>query len=474
MNDIIIKINKLDRTVLPEKTIIGNDGENLQCRLVFEFEDDFVDGIGRIEYSNEDGKNYIWISKENNKYYLPIKDVVLQEGNVNFQLVITEEQTTEGIPLFKSNVFTLYCKESINAVDEAPEGYELWIDEANQIIMEMDRLNIDVDKIDGICYITLTDKEGNTKTVTVEDGNGIVTIEKTSTSGLVDTYTIIFTDGTTTTFQVTNGADGEVTLAQFEQAMMVYNALPKVSDTNTNITLNDTAKCPMNLDLKGNTYQAGTPTPDSPQTIQVVTGNNTITISNSDNSETQTLNINLGSIELCKIGNYQDYIYKSNDKWYLHKEIGKIVLDGSEAWGLAGASSTSPRRLYIRNGELFYKDSMSLLSDYFTPGLKDSQTDLSIWTQTQYLAITDKNSYWASASAFKTWLSNHNTTVYYELETPTNTEITNSTLITQLEAVKNAYSYDEQTNITQTNSELGFIISATAIRSLVNIFNGGA
>ena len=39
-------------------------------------------------------------------------------------------------------------------------------------------------------------------------GNGIVGISKTSTSGLVDTYTITFTNGSTTTFQVTNGADG--------------------------------------------------------------------------------------------------------------------------------------------------------------------------------------------------------------------------------------------------------------------------
>lgn len=39
-------------------------------------------------------------------------------------------------------------------------------------------------------------------------GNGIASIEKTSTSGLVDTYTITFTNGTTTTFQITNGANG--------------------------------------------------------------------------------------------------------------------------------------------------------------------------------------------------------------------------------------------------------------------------
>ena len=40
-----------------------------------------------------------------------------------------------------------------------------------------------------------------------KDGKGIVSIEYTSTEGNVDTYTIVFTDGGTTTFTITNGAD---------------------------------------------------------------------------------------------------------------------------------------------------------------------------------------------------------------------------------------------------------------------------
>ena len=39
-------------------------------------------------------------------------------------------------------------------------------------------------------------------------GNGISSITKTGTVGLVDTYTIAFTNGTSTTFTVTNGQDG--------------------------------------------------------------------------------------------------------------------------------------------------------------------------------------------------------------------------------------------------------------------------
>lgn len=41
-----------------------------------------------------------------------------------------------------------------------------------------------------------------------DTGNGISKIEKTGTEGLVDTYTITYTDGTKTTFTVTNGKDG--------------------------------------------------------------------------------------------------------------------------------------------------------------------------------------------------------------------------------------------------------------------------
>ena len=41
-----------------------------------------------------------------------------------------------------------------------------------------------------------------------ETGNGIDRIAKTGTSGLVDTYTIYYTNGTTTTYTVTNGQSG--------------------------------------------------------------------------------------------------------------------------------------------------------------------------------------------------------------------------------------------------------------------------
>ena len=46
-------------------------------------------------------------------------------------------------------------------------------------------------------------------------GNGIASITKTATAGLVDTYTITYTNGTTSTFTVTNGSNANLTAGQY-------------------------------------------------------------------------------------------------------------------------------------------------------------------------------------------------------------------------------------------------------------------
>lgn len=55
---------------------------------------------------------------------------------------------------------------------------------------------------------TILFTDGTHTTFDVTNGKGIVSIAKTSTSGLVDTYTITFNDSTTQTFDVTNGING--------------------------------------------------------------------------------------------------------------------------------------------------------------------------------------------------------------------------------------------------------------------------
>lgn len=57
------------------------------------------------------------------------------------------------------------------------------------------------------------------------DGVSITSIEKTKTEGLVDTYTIYFNNGTSTTFQITNGKDGSPENLTFEDAYNTYKEL---------------------------------------------------------------------------------------------------------------------------------------------------------------------------------------------------------------------------------------------------------
>lgn len=81
--------------------------------------------------------------------------------------------------------------------------------------------------------------------ITLADGRGISTIERTSgdgSAGSLDTYTITYTDNTTSTFSVRNGIDGQI----FNVKGVVANtsALPAASAANS-----------------GNAYLVGTATP---------------------------------------------------------------------------------------------------------------------------------------------------------------------------------------------------------------------
>lgn len=182
MSDLIVKIEKETRKVtLGSKASIGNDHENLQENLVFQF-DEFVDGQARLEYEINEVKNYIILQKEGETYTIPVQNVitVYQEqtkGKINFQLVVTEGTEEENIPVFKSNIFFLICRPSINAVTEAPEGYELWIEQANaklnamdEALTEVDNLDIDANKVGKVTSIVITKKDGTQKTINVDDG----------------------------------------------------------------------------------------------------------------------------------------------------------------------------------------------------------------------------------------------------------------------------------------------------------------
>lgn len=172
MKNIEIKIFKETRMVELNKFIIGNDGENLQGNLVFTF-DEFVDGQARLEYVIDGNKNYIVLEKVGETYQVPVLSVITKKGQIDMQVVVT--QGTEDVAIFKSNLFYLTCNASINAEIEQPEEYMQWIEVANAKLNEVDNLNIDAVKENGVATITITKKDGTQQSVNLFDAEGAVT-----------------------------------------------------------------------------------------------------------------------------------------------------------------------------------------------------------------------------------------------------------------------------------------------------------
>lgn len=174
----------------------------------------------------------------------------------------------------------------------------------------------------------------------------------------------------------------------------------------------------------------------------------------------QSYVIPFGDTYLAAIGDYADEPVKVGDTWYIRRKIGKVVLDGSETnWGLWGASTTNTLGARVSAITPAIKDSGSygqglLLSDYFT----ETTNNALYATDATGIATTSSNLYFRIAKAslsssdlagFKTWLSTHNTTVYYVLATPTDEEITDQDLIDALDDFyEQAHGYKGRTHIT--------------------------
>lgn len=187
------------------------------------------------------------------------------------------------------------------------------------------------------------------------------------------------------------------------------------------------------------------PNPSYPQPINNLTGNVAYKIT-TQNGE-QTFNIPLGDIELCKIDTYEDKIYSSNGRFYLNKNIGKVILDGSENWkktntqyqGLFSASTTLPtmKRQNIFSGDIYanyFKENEFATQE---EGITKSSSPLSY----DIIIIRLFENRASDVESFITWLSTHNTIVYYVLATPTTTEITQENYPALYNALKQIQDY---------------------------------
>jgi len=205
-------------------------------------------------------------------------------------------------------------------------------------------------------------------------------------------------------------------------------------------------------------------------------------------------------VELLKLDTYRDKIFKNTPDsdyydptltegaWYKREEVGKKTYTGNETWGVNKSPDSSTgimRYNYFYTSDIDnivqprLQDTPIILSNLFTAKpmhemfyfgstgdgicIADNRGDPLI-----YIRMPDIESTHETVEYFTTWLSTNPTTIYYPHVTPVNVQITDETLIAQLETLKTASAYEGRTHILSTAKDaanLPHIVAAAVIMS---------
>ena len=155
-------------------------------------------------------------------------------------------------------------------------------------------------------------------------------------------------------------------------------------------------------------------------------------------------------IELCKLGDYQDKIYKSGDDWFVHKEVGKAKIS-ELTWAMQQIGSSSNYRIRTSDLASVIEPPASndtppdLLCSHYEPKTAGQTNTLNQGISVQTAGSTvlrgwvlfyDSN--YHSSNSLSGWQSTDayaNGLFYYALATATDTQITNQALIDQLDVL---------------------------------------
>jgi len=178
----------------------------------------------------------------------------------------------------------------------------------------------------------------------------------------------------------------------------------------------------------------------------------------------QSYTIDLGSLELCKIGTYQDYIWNDNGTWKIHKEIGKaqrkifpnaIAQDGSSGYNATsyyGVFFIQKTDWNAQGGDYDNDIALARMSENIGQYVEQNvpanvqANSMQDGTFCQRTGTNDRIYFRCSSLAGKTGAdlkaildAQGGAQFYYLLATPTDTAITDSDLIEQLNFVASLY-----------------------------------
>ena len=161
------------------------------------------------------------------------------------------------------------------------------------------------------------------------------------------------------------------------------------------------------------TYGAS-PNPQYPQEIEVV-DNVKIKVGNKETT------IDLKGNCVSKLGDIQDYLLIHKNKYWLVKNVGKVVLNGSESWYAQDRELTNTWRYYTSNILPNSVPNISLSNRFKNANvnvINSNDEEALCRINEKQIAIRLNKSRATTLANFKTWLSNNNVTVYYLLAQP--------------------------------------------------------
>ena len=163
----------------------------------------------------------------------------------------------------------------------------------------------------------------------------------------------------------------------------------------------------------------------------------------------------------------KDIAYIKNNKLYVDRYVGSLILDGSENWtkfstGSNNKSVFNGTGIGASNAGTAYADEDTAISNYFKQSYVDnSYGDVGrfmLWSAgngAMRVVFNDDDT--TTLEDFKTWLSTHNTQVDYELATPVTEELG------EIEMLKTLKGYND----ILTTDELLPIINLTYVRDTI-------
>jgi hypothetical protein len=158
--------------------------------------------------------------------------------------------------------------------------------------------------------------------------------------------------------------------------------------------------------------------------------------------------------------------------WYITKNIGKYTFTGNEDWRIhsSGCFYDKSNTYNTLNG-VVATNSTSISPITCTHFVSKTSVEVFNNNNVGICTASDNtsnprisNPSITDVTAFKTWLSTNNVTMYYALKTPIYEVITNTTLIEQLETLSKAKSKNGTTNIVITSQDLAMLMDVSVIK----------